>query len=82
MKLLRYVLISMLSIIPIFGQSFVKDSIDSTKEISVKIDKQTPLDLYKYTQGSDMDSAWHTSHMSHMSHRSHSSHSSHYTSRF
>ena len=75
----------MLSIIPIFGQSFVEDSIDSTKEISVKIDKQTPLDLYKYTQSSDMDSAWHTSHMSHMSHvshRSHSSHSSHYSSRF
>ena len=82
MKLLRYIIISVLSIIPIFGQSFVKDSIDNTKEISVKIDKQTPLDLYKYTQSSDMDSAWHTSHMSHVSHRSHSSHSSHYSSRF
>lgn len=82
MKLLRYVLISMLSIIPIFGQSFVKDSIDNTKEISIEIKKQTPLDLYKYSQNSDLDTAWHTSHASHMSHRSHSSHSSHYSSRF
>ena len=79
MKLLHYVLISMLSIIPIFGQSFVKDSIDNTQETSIEIKKQTPLDLYKYSQNSDLDTKWHTSHASHSSH---SSHSSHYSSRF
>lgn len=80
-QFLRYIAISLLSIIPLFGQ-FVQEKTDTSKSISLttsEITKQTPLDLYKFNPVADESYAYH---YSHRSHSSHSSHSSHYSSRF
>ena len=81
MKLLRYFLVVLMSAIPALSQ-IAPDT--GKKEVSAitEINKQTPLDLYKYSEKNKADFAYHYSHSSHSSHSSHRSHSSHYSSRF
>lgn len=81
-KIFRYIVVSLLSVIPLFGQ-LPQEKVDKPASLEMsEITKQTPLDLYKFNPVASEEFAYHYSHSSHSSHSSHRSHSSHYSSRY